>query len=80
MASFEYRYTFAEVVDIALDYAVLSGKRKRNDSISLRWYEGILGRWPELKLVKPRAPEGKNGKQGDCLSVFHGVKLNYMEV
>ena len=65
MASLGYGYTRTEVVDIATDYAVISGKRERNNPFTLRWYEGFMSRWPELKLVKPRALELQRAKAGN---------------
>ncbi|KAK3099590.1 hypothetical protein FSP39_006586, partial [Pinctada imbricata] len=62
MASLGYGYTRTEVVDIATDYAVIAGKRDHNNPFTLRWYSGFMGRWPELKLVKPRSLELQRAK------------------
>ncbi|CAC5373548.1 unnamed protein product [Mytilus coruscus] len=58
MAQLGYGYNRQEVVDIATDYAVMLDKKTKNDKpLTLTWFYGMLGRWPDLKAVKPRALE-----------------------
>ncbi|XP_046583812.1 uncharacterized protein LOC124290995 [Haliotis rubra] len=49
-----YGYTRQETINLASDYAVNQGHRDRDRPLSLRWLYSFLGRWPELKVQKPR--------------------------
>ncbi|CAC5401666.1 unnamed protein product [Mytilus coruscus] len=63
MAQLGYGYNRQEVVDIATDYAVMLDKKTKNDKpLTLIWFYGMLGRWPDLKVVKPRALEVARAK------------------
>ncbi|XP_046378017.2 MFS-type transporter clz9-like [Haliotis rufescens] len=55
MASVGYGYTRAQVICLGTDYAI-NLKKRSNDSKSLllQWFYGLMGRWPELKLRRPR--------------------------
>lgn len=55
MAELGYGYSRSEVLDQASNLAVYLGKRDKEFPLSDRWFRGLMGRWPELKLVKPRA-------------------------
>lgn len=55
MAELGYGYSRSEVVDQATNFAVYLQKRDKNHPLSDRWYRGFMARWPEMKLVKPRA-------------------------
>ncbi|XP_041376339.1 uncharacterized protein LOC121388791 isoform X2 [Gigantopelta aegis] len=57
MASYGYGYTRQEVIDIATDYAVKLGKRISEKPFTLGWLYLFIRRWPELRLIKPRALE-----------------------
>ncbi|KAK3085026.1 hypothetical protein FSP39_023051, partial [Pinctada imbricata] len=65
MASLGYSYMRTEVLQIATGYAVTAGKRDRNNPFTLRWYAGFIGRWPDLKLVRPKLLELKRAKAGN---------------
>ncbi|CAC5388549.1 unnamed protein product [Mytilus coruscus] len=63
MAQLGYGYNRQEIVDIATDYAVMLDKKTKNDKpLTLTWFYGMLGRWPDLKVVKPRALEVARAK------------------
>ncbi|XP_052088188.1 uncharacterized protein LOC127725302 [Mytilus californianus] len=63
MAQLGYGYNRQEVVDIATDYAVMLDKKTKIDKpLTLTWFYGMLGRWPDLKVVKPRALEVARAK------------------
>lgn len=53
LAEVGYGYTRSEVIHLASDYAVSLGKREADKPFSLQWYYDFMGRWPELKLVRP---------------------------
>ena len=53
LAEVGYGYTRSEVIHLASDYAVSLGKRAADQPFSLQWYYDFMGRWPELKLVRP---------------------------
>ena len=42
------------MIDIATDFAISLGKRDRDHLLSLQWYSSFMGRWPDLKVLKPR--------------------------
>ncbi len=54
MAALGYGCVRGDILDQACNYAVHLGKRDGNHHVSDRWYRGLMRRWPELKLVKPR--------------------------
>ena len=57
MASYGYGYTRQDVTDKATDYAHTINRKPtcRTDVLTLRWFEGFMNRWPELKVLKPRS-------------------------
>ncbi|XP_045194784.2 uncharacterized protein LOC123550419 [Mercenaria mercenaria] len=58
MAEVGYGYTRQETMNLATDYATELGLRTKDDRpVSDKWLYNFLGRWPELKLKKPRALE-----------------------
>ena len=58
MASFGYGYIRSEVLTMATDYAIYLGKKTQSDKpLSLKWFYGFIGRWPDLKIVKARSLE-----------------------
>lgn len=57
MANYGYGYTRHELADIASDYAFQLGKRNKENPITIKWAVGFLGRWPELRVQKPRSLE-----------------------
>ena len=57
MASYGYGYTRQEIVDIATDYALQLGKRPQDKPFTLNWFLRFIVRWPELRVLKPRAHE-----------------------
>ena len=62
MADLGYGYTQQECVDVATEYAIQLGKRSRDKPLSMRWMEGFLTRWPEMRVVKPRPLEHVRAK------------------
>ena len=62
MANIGYGYARQEVVNLATDYAVLLGKREKSNPLTLRWFDGFIGRWPELRVLKPRSLEHLRAK------------------
>ena len=62
MANYGYGYSRHELADIASDYAIQIGKRDKNNPLTIRWVEGFLGRWPELRVLKPRSLEQVRAK------------------
>ncbi|KAH3856609.1 hypothetical protein DPMN_099201 [Dreissena polymorpha] len=55
MAALGYGYTISEVVASATNYAVFLGKRPNDKPLSVKWFKGFQQRWPELRVVRPRA-------------------------
>ena len=53
LAAVGYGYTRAEVINLASDYAVSIGKRSIDKPFTQKWFYGYMGRWPELKVVRP---------------------------
>ena len=75
LARVGYGYTRAEICTKASDFAVYLGKRgKEEKPLSLKWFYGFMGRWPELKVVKP---SGLSEQRARCAS--KEVILNYFE-
>ncbi|XP_061196384.1 uncharacterized protein LOC133204647 [Saccostrea echinata] len=64
MAQFGYG-TRKEVVNLANDFVRSLGKRNRDNPLTLRWYQGFMSRWEELRVVKPRAMEIQRAKAGN---------------
>lgn len=66
MASFGYGYTRKEVTNMASDYAIQLRKRtKQQKPLTLKWFRGFMKRWPDLKVVKPRALEYQRAKSSN---------------
>ena len=57
IASYGYGYTRHELADIASDYAFQLDKRSKDNPLTIKWVIGFLGRWPELRVLKPRSLE-----------------------
>ena len=54
LAAVGYGYTRAEVLEMASDFAVALGKRRKTDKpFSMQWFYSFMSRWPELHVVKP---------------------------
>ena len=62
VANLGYGYTRQEVVDIASDYAYALGVRPTDKPLTLNWFVKFAGRWPEIRVVKPRALEIQRAK------------------
>ena len=70
MAAIDYGYTRQEVADIATDFAIqLNKKQKQDAGLSMNWFYGFLGRWSELKVVKPRSLEVARAKAANVENV-----------
>ena len=55
MANIGYGYTKSNIQYMARDYAEAVGKTvKGPEALSNCWFYGFMGRWPELKTVKPQ--------------------------
>lgn len=57
------------VTDIATDYAYTFNRIHKNKVLTLRWFEGFMNRWPELKVLKPRSLEIVRAKCGQIENV-----------
>ena len=55
MSNLGYGYTVTEIVDKASNFAAYLGKRSPDKPLTVRWFKCFKQRWPELKVVKPRA-------------------------
>ena len=53
MASMGYGLTRSQTILLASEYAISVGKRTVDNMLTKHWLYGFLGRWPELKTVKP---------------------------
>ncbi|XP_053388230.1 uncharacterized protein LOC128551405 [Mercenaria mercenaria] len=71
MAAFGYGYTRQECVDIASDFAVQLGKRRKDKPLTMKWMRGFLKRWPELKVLKPKGLEFSRAKMASKEVVFN---------
>ncbi|CAG2196037.1 unnamed protein product [Mytilus edulis] len=69
MASYGYGYTRQEVTDLATDFAHTIKIKPRSEEFTLRWFEGFIKRWPELRVVKPRSLEILRAKCGSVANV-----------
>ena len=69
-----YGYTRQEVVDLASDYAVDLDIRKLDNPFSSRWFYSFLKRWPDLRVIKPRALEiaRVKGSNKMCVDKYFG--------
>lgn len=50
------------MVDLASDYAVQLGKRKPDQPLTIKWIRSLVGRWLELRVIKPRSLEQLKAK------------------
>lgn len=72
-----YAYTRAEVVNVASEYAVCLGSRSSEKPLTLKWFYGFLGRWPELKVRRPKTISELRARatSPECIdSYFHELK------
>ena len=55
MSNLGYGYTRSQVMELGTDLALHLGKRKKDDPpLSRTWFSNYMGRWPELRVIKPR--------------------------
>lgn len=55
MSNLGYGYTRSQVMELGTDLALYLGKRKKDDPLLSRtWFSNFMGRWPELRVIKPR--------------------------
>ena len=69
MATYGYGYTRQEVTDLATDFAHMLNKKPKESVLTLRWFEGFIKRWPELRVLKPRSLEIQRAKCGNIANV-----------
>ena len=62
MADMGYGYTQQECISVASQYAFQLGLRSNDKPLSMMWMKGFLGRWPEMRVIKPRALEHVRAK------------------
>ena len=63
MAVLGYGYSRQEVAVIAAYYCIMLGKKLHNDPpFNMNWFYGLMKRWPDLKVVKPRSLEVARAK------------------
>ncbi|KAL5006411.1 hypothetical protein ScPMuIL_015217, partial [Solemya velum] len=74
VAQYGYGYTRSEVADIATDFALALGKRKKDEPLTRNWMDGFLRRWPELRVLRPRSLEIARAK-----SASEAVVRKYFE-
>ncbi|XP_052211862.1 uncharacterized protein LOC127830955 [Dreissena polymorpha] len=79
MAALGYGYTISEVVASATNYAVFLGKRPNDKPLSVKWFKGFQQRWPELRVVRPRALSNYRAKATSEANV-HEYFNNLMSV
>jgi hypothetical protein len=72
VANYGYGYFGMEVVDLTTDYGIQLGKRTKENPFTLNWFVKFIKRWPELRVLKPRALEVQRAK---CTS--EAVVSNY---
>ncbi|XP_063420606.1 uncharacterized protein LOC134705821 [Mytilus trossulus] len=71
MGAVGYAYTRAEVVDLGSEYAVHLGMKRKDDKhLSLRWFYGFMGRWPELKVWRPKTISELRAKATSRTSIY----------
>ena len=54
MAKVDYPYTRAEVINVTTEFASCLGKRFTEKALTYKWFYAFLGRWPELKVQRPK--------------------------
>ncbi|CAC5397519.1 unnamed protein product [Mytilus coruscus] len=71
MGAVGYAYTRAEVVDLGSEYAVHLGIKTKDDKqLSLRWFYSFMGRWPELKIWRPKTISELRAKATSRASIY----------
>ncbi|VDI01939.1 Hypothetical predicted protein [Mytilus galloprovincialis] len=66
-----YAYTRAEVVDFGSKYAVHLGMKTKHDKqLSLKWFYSFMGRWPELKVWRPKTISELRDKATSRTSIY----------
>ena len=77
MADLGYGYTQQECISVASQYAFQLGLRSNDKPLSMMWMKGFLGRWPEMRVIKPRALEderAKLAKESVVMSYFDNLE------
>ena len=74
LAEVGYGYTRSEVTNLATDYAVAIGKRRKEQPFSLKWFYTFMNRWPELKVIKPSSLSEQRARCANKMSIS-----NYFE-
>ncbi|CAC5364058.1 unnamed protein product [Mytilus coruscus] len=69
MASYGYGNTRQEVTDLATYFDHTINIKPRNEEFTLKWFEGFIKSWPELRVVKPRNLEIQRAKCGSVANV-----------
>ena len=69
VAKLGYGYSRQEVVDVASDYAFELGKRSKDQPLTLNWFVKFVGRWPELRVLKPRSLDIQRAKSASSAAV-----------
>ena len=64
---------------MATEYAIWLGHRDKEHPLSFQWYSDFMGRWPELKVIKPRGLEMQRAKATtlDCVTNYYN-ELNHI--
>ena len=66
MAKYGYGYIRQEVCDIATDYAIQLGKQTKENPFTLNWFNKVIKRWPQLRVLKPRGLEKVRAKSASA--------------
>lgn len=69
VAKLGYGYSRQEVVDAASDYAFELGKCSKDQPLTLNWFVKFFGRWPELRVLKPRSLDIQRAKSASSAAV-----------
>ena len=70
MAGMGYGYTQQDCVDVASIYAVELGLRTKDKPLTMSWMRGFIGKWPEIRVQKPRGLEFARAKMANESIVF----------
>ena len=54
MTDLGYGYTQQKCVDMTSEFVFKLGKCAKDKPLTMKWLKGYLGRWPEMKVIKPR--------------------------
>lgn len=71
MAYVGYPYTRAEIINTATEFAACLGKRSRDKSLTYKWFYAFIGRWPELKVQRPKTISELRAKATSKESILH---------